>query len=111
MSEKNSFFSLDALFKNICVSLSLAQWLNYTFLIGWIKYNSINAIRHKQILHNEGAMRLMAIAYKEILSLGALSIFMTGILGQMEFFLNAVGGLYPPMILLAVIYFFYYRKK
>ena len=110
MFEK-SFFSSDALLKNICVSCSLAQWLNYTFFLGWLKDNSTNLLRKEQILYDEGFMRLIAIVYKEIFSLDPLSIFMKGLIGQIEFFGQAVKGLYPPIILLSVIYFFYYKKN
>jgi hypothetical protein len=120
MYEKSSFSS-DELLKNICVSLSLSNWMNYTFILGWTKYNSDNWMKGKLILDNEGLKRLIAVIYKEIFSLNPrsiLSIFIKGLFGQMEFFLQAVLhvlkqtlGLYSPIILLAVIYFFYYRKK
>ena len=109
MFEKNS--SSNALLKNICVSLSLSYWMNYTFIIGWIKNNSTNFIKGQKILNNEGLMRLLAVAYKEIFSLGPLTIFIKGLYVQMEFFLQALKPLFPPIILLAVIYFFYFKKK
>ena len=117
MYEKSSFSS-DELLKNICVSLSLSHWMNYTFILGWTKYNSGNWMKGKTILENEGVMRLLAVIYKEIFSLNPLTIFIKGLFGQMEFFLQAVRhvviqalGLYSPIILLAVIYFFYFYKK
>ena len=113
MSEKSSF-SLDALWKNICVSLSLSNWMNYTFILGWLEYNSSNWMKGKTILMDKGFMRLFAVIYKEIFSLNPLTIFMKGLLVQMKFFLQAapcVLSVYSPMILLVVIYFFYFQKK
>ena len=110
MCEKSSFFS-EELFKNICVSFSLAYWMNYTFLIGWEKYNSGRLAKAKIMLDNAGLMRLKAAMYKEIFSLGPLSIFIKGLLFQISFVLKAAKALSPLIILLAVIYFFYFRKK
>ena len=112
MCEKSSFSS-DALLKNICVSLSLSNWMNYTFILGWINDNSGNWMKGKTILDNEGLMRLLAVVYKEIFSLNPLSIFIKGLFEQMDLFrqvLIKAFSLYSPIILLAVIYFFYYKK-
>ena len=109
MFEKNSFSS-DALFKNICVSSSLANWMNYTFILGWVRYNSDNWLRGRKIIDNQGLMRLIARIYKEIFSLNPLSFFIKGVFGQIEFFLHAVSW-YSPIVLLAVIYFFYFYEK
>ena len=112
MSEKNSFFSLDALWKNICVSFAFLNWMNYTFLMGWEKYNPGILEKVKIVLANMGFMRLMAIVYKEIFfSLDPLSIFMKGLLVQISFVQKAVKALFPLILLLAVIYFFYYKKN
>lgn len=112
MFEKNSFFSSEnALFKNICVSLSLSNWMIYTFLVGWVSINPSNVIKAKIILSEKGLMRMLATLSKEILSLGTLTIFIKGLFIQMEFVIKAVKSLNSLAILLAVIYFFYYRKK
>ena len=113
MCEKSSFSS-DALLKNICVSLSLSNWMNYTFILGWINNNSDNWMKGKTIIENEGFMRLFAVVYKEIFSLNPLTIFMDGLCGQMDIFRTAaikVFNVYSPIVLLAVIYFFYFREK
>ena len=115
MCEKSSFSS-DALFKNICVSLSLANWMNYTFILGWINDNPDNWFKGRTILDNEGLMRLFAVVYKETFSLkNPLSIFIKGLKEQADLFRQALikaFSLYSPIILLAVtIYFFYYKKK
>ena len=113
MCEKSSFSS-DALLKNICVSLSLSNWMNYTFILGWINNNLDNLAKAKTILNNEGFICLIAGMFKEIFSLGPLSIFIIfikGLLVQISFVLKAVKALTPLIILLAVIYFFYFRKK
>ena len=113
MCEKSSFFS-DALLKNICVSLSLSNWMNYTFILGWINDNSGNWMKGKTILMDKGFMRLFAVVYKEIFSLNPLTIFMKGLLGQMDLLRKVViksFSLYSPIILLAVIYYFYFKKK
>ena len=110
--EENSLS--DALFKNICVSLSLFNWMNYTFIFGWLEYNSGNWMKGRTILMDEGFMRLLAVVYKEIFSLNPLTFFMKGLLGQMKFSLQAVPrvlSVYSPIILLAVIYYFFYFKK
>lgn len=113
MFEKDSLSS-NALLRNICVGLSLSNWMHYTFILGWLEYNADNWIKGKTILMDKGFMRLFAVIYKEIFSLNPLTIFMKGLFGQMKFFLQAaprVVSVYSPIILLAVIYFFYYEKK
>ena len=118
MSEEKELFS-EELFKNICVGFSLANWMHYTFILGWMEYNPANITKGKTILMDKGFMKFFAAVYKEIFSLNPPKIFMKGLFGQMEFFLQACRKYifgkallsHSPIILLAVIYFFYFRKK